>query len=118
MGWNSLGAMQFIDGWPDILRVVNLFLAGVVLIWLVVRRVSRKDLYRNQLRNDIWLMATYWTASNLIGTFEQLFDTGTNIRVILYTFALLVTARILLRYDEDWYAIRGQRLKKRGWRRP
>lgn len=93
--------------WPglepsEIVREVNLILGVIALIWLVYRRVRSRALYAGHLRNDMWLLAFYWTAASVVGTFEQLFQTGTSTRVILSFFALVVTIRVLWKYNKDW----------------
>jgi nitrate reductase gamma subunit len=92
----------------EFFRIINLTLGIVTLVWLIVRRVRSKDLYATSLRNDIWLLAVYWDASMVVGTVEQLFETGTTVRVVLYFAAVLVTLRILMR-NKDWegFATRG-----------
>lgn len=93
--------------WPgieptEIVREVNLILGVVALIWLTYRRIRSSQLYAGHLRNDMWLLAFYWTASSVVGTFEQLFETGTSTRIILQFFALVVTVRVLWKYNKDW----------------
>lgn len=94
------------DGWSDYVRIVNLIFSVVVLIWLIARRVKDWKAYGEPGRNDAWLIATYWTGALLVGTIEQLFDTGTDSRVVLYFFALLVTARYLWRYNNSRHSQR------------
>lgn len=87
-------------------REVNLFLGIVTLVWLLNRRIFNRHLYTNNVRKDMWLIATSWCAALSVGTFEQLFHTGTSIRVALSTIALVVTIRLLLRKKDEWYAMR------------
>jgi hypothetical protein len=99
--------------WPglepfEIVREVNLILGVIALIWLVFRRIRSSQLYAGHLRNDIWLLAFYWTAASVVGTFEQLFKTDTTSRTILQMCALVVTIRVLWKYNKDWT------LQKRG----
>lgn len=93
------------DNLTDAFRIVNLTLGIVTLGWLILRRIREKDLYGTKVRNDIWLMAVYWDAAMIVGTIEQLFKTGTTIRVVLYFFALLITLRLLVR-NKDWEGLR------------
>src|SRR4051794_31857009 len=88
---------------PEILRSINLLLALVVLAWLLLRRVRHPEWYpRGGLRRDIWAMALCWDLALLVGTFEQLVETGTYVRVVVSMAAVLTTISILVRPREDW----------------
>lgn len=89
----------------DIGRGLNLFLSVVALIWLLNRRIYNRNLYHGGVRNDIWLIAVSWCGAVGVGTFEQLFNTGTTIRVMLSTVALVVTIRLLWRNNRDWLSV-------------
>lgn len=88
------------------IRVVNLTLGIVVLTWLLARRRLNPDLYIG-FRNDVWLMAVYWVIALLVGTTEQLFETGTSIRV-LFSFLAIITTLRLLRRNPDWVGLRSK----------
>lgn len=84
-------------------RGLNLVLGILILIWLSIRRVRHPQWYRGaSMRNDVWFMSFFWLLALVVGTAEQLFETGTVIRVAFSFAALLVTLRLLFRQHEDW----------------
>jgi hypothetical protein len=95
---------MFFDDPTQPFRVVNLILATVALIWLVHRRWKNSDLYVG-FRQDVWLLAIYWTVSSIVHSVEQLLETGTSIRILFAFLALLTTLRLLGR-EKDWVGIR------------
>lgn len=86
----------------EILRGLNLFLGVVTLIWLLNRRVFNRKLYSGDVRKDTWLISFCWAAAVITGSIEQLWNTGTFVRVGLATVALLVTVRLLWRRQSEW----------------
>ena len=86
-------------------RAVNLVLALIALVWLIIRRFRHNNWYAKNvstIRNDVWLLALFWSAGLVVGSFEQLFNTGTNVRVVLASAAILVTLKMLIRPARDW----------------
>lgn len=91
------------DSTADWLRLINLLIALLVLLWLVGRRFLHKSWYpRGGLRRDIWTMAFLWDLALIVSTIENLVDTGTYIRVVLSMAAVLTTLAILIRPRSEW----------------
>ena len=87
----------------DILRIINLVLAILTIVWLVIRRLrNRGDYGRGSLRRDIWTSSFLWFLAAIVGTYEQLFDTGTYFRVVFTLGAILTTISILARPNKEW----------------
>lgn len=93
----------------DVLRSINLVLSILTFVWLVVRRIRNNDWFSKQvstLRNDIWLMSFFWICAVIVGTAEQLFETGSNSRIVFSMAAILVTLKLLIRPARHWEDIK------------
>lgn len=89
----------------ELIRSINLVLSIIAFVWLIYRRVRHNGWYSktiSTLRNDIWLMAFFWVCAVIVGTVEQLFQTGSSARVVFATAAVLVTLKLLIRPAEHW----------------
>lgn len=87
----------------DLFRYVNLTLGVGILLGLVFRRLRHPEWYfKESLRADIFTIALFWDLALIVDTIEQLYGTGTSLRVGFAMAALLTTLALLLRPAKDW----------------
>ena len=83
----------------DIIRILNLILAGIIVVLLLRKAYHYWSQYQTRTR-DFWWVLLSWSIASIVTVVEILLDFTTSIRVFFTLFALVLTLKVMLRPNE------------------